>query len=298
LVFFFGNDVGFWRAHQQLAERLAVAGYGVVGFDVRSTLAALPDGPPAGRDSAFLARVGPLVAGARAALGGASRPPLVLGGHSIGAELALWTAAHLRPVGLVGVLALAPGARGHLRITLADIAEHGEPVEPGSFAVADEIRAVVPMARVAVVRGAHDRYGGVEAALVAAGARRFPIPFAGHALRRLLVSTPVVESALAWLVADRVGTPSTADPVNDALRDVLHAVPAWRRGGRGTIGTAAEPSASPVPRRVVRRPVMRRPYPSPPLSGSPPAVRRAATGVPRWSRGRHTARAVAARRAA
>src|SRR5512133_3794180 len=51
VVFFFGNDVGFWEAHQQLAERLADDDYSVVGFDVKRFLGSLPDAPAA-RDSA------------------------------------------------------------------------------------------------------------------------------------------------------------------------------------------------------------------------------------------------------
>src|SRR4051812_47456137 len=42
VVFFFGNDVGFWAAHQALAERLAGQGYAVAGFDVKRFLSTLP----------------------------------------------------------------------------------------------------------------------------------------------------------------------------------------------------------------------------------------------------------------
>ena len=42
-VFFLGNDLGFWEAHQKLAERLASHGYAVVGFDVKKFLDRLPD---------------------------------------------------------------------------------------------------------------------------------------------------------------------------------------------------------------------------------------------------------------
>src|ERR671931_445676 len=34
-VFFLGNDLGFWKAHQQLAERLARHGHAGGGLDVR-----------------------------------------------------------------------------------------------------------------------------------------------------------------------------------------------------------------------------------------------------------------------
>jgi hypothetical protein len=53
---------------------------------------------------------------------------VVLGGHSIGAELAIWTAAHDTVPLLAGVLAMSPGERGHLRVTLGDLAER-EPTE-------------------------------------------------------------------------------------------------------------------------------------------------------------------------
>jgi len=235
VVFFFGNDVGFWRAHQELAERLAGAGYGVVGFDMRPMLARLPESPPAARDSAFLLRIAPLVARSRRALGGTGRP-LVLGGHSVGAELALWTAARLRPSGLVGVLALSPGVRGHLRVTLSDIAEGPEPTEAGSFAVAEAVRALAPAVPVAVVRGASDKYGGGDAALVAAGAHRFVIPFAGHALRRLLIAGPVIESALAWLVSQ--------PPASPGLASVRHRDGRPRAGSRHGLAAFAATTAA------------------------------------------------------
>ena len=199
VVFFFGNDVGFWQAHEQLSEYLADDGYGVAGFDVRHLIASLPDAAPARRDSAFAAQISVLIDHARAALGGGGRP-LVLSGHSFGAELALWTAVHVRPPGLVGVLAISPGARGHLRITLADLAERGEPREPRSFAMADEIRTLVPAVRVALVRGSHDAYGSADTAMAAVGARRFEVPFAGHSMRRLLLAGPIIRSALRWLI--------------------------------------------------------------------------------------------------
>src|SRR6478672_9946377 len=41
-VFFFGNDVGFWEAHQKLAERLSADRYSVIGFDVKKFLDTLP----------------------------------------------------------------------------------------------------------------------------------------------------------------------------------------------------------------------------------------------------------------
>src|SRR3982074_1973189 len=50
--FFFGNDVAFWKPHQELAVYRSEQVYSVAGFDIRSFLANLPDNRPQ-RDSAF-----------------------------------------------------------------------------------------------------------------------------------------------------------------------------------------------------------------------------------------------------
>ena len=203
VVFFFGNDVGFWAAHQALAERLADEGYSVAGFDVKRFLSTLPDGARA-RDSAYALDVVPVIAEARHELHGDS-VPLVLGGHSIGAEIALWTAAHVPQPGLQGVLAMSPGSRSHLRVTLADLLNRAEPREPGSFSVAEQIAALPPAVRVAVVRGQHDDYRFADSALVAAGGgriERFGVPFAGHSLKKLVLAAPVVSRAMDYLLGD------------------------------------------------------------------------------------------------
>jgi type IV secretory pathway VirJ component len=201
LVFFFGNDIGFWEAHQRLAERLAGDGFDVVGFDVKRFLATLPE-PPARRDSAFGAAIVPIIERARHELH-AEALPLVIGGHSIGAEIAIWTAAYARPPGTVGILAMGPGLRSHLHISAEDILSKREPSEPGSFAVADALRAVPADARVALVRGQHDEYAYADSALAAAGGarlRRYVVPLAGHSLKRLSIAGPVIGRALDWLV--------------------------------------------------------------------------------------------------
>src|SRR5690242_17455007 len=89
-VLFLGNDVGFWKPHEELAWRLAENGYDVVGLDVKKYLAQLPEDEPA-RDSSFDASIGPLIARARRELG-ADSLPVVVGGHSFGAEVAFWIA--------------------------------------------------------------------------------------------------------------------------------------------------------------------------------------------------------------
>ena len=201
LLFFFGNDVGFWKAHQDLAERFAREGIDVVGFDVRKWLRTLPDGPA--HDSAFTAGVDTLLAHARRELG-AERLPVIYGGHSIGAEFAIWMGAHGTVPDLVGVLAMSPGNRSHLEVTLADLAEGAEPSGPDSFSVPDEIALVRPGVRIAVVRGQHDKYVSADSAILARGAgraKRWYIPFGGHSMKNLLLSWPFIDRAMGWLLA-------------------------------------------------------------------------------------------------
>ena len=195
-VFFFGNDVGFWRAHQRLAELLRGQGYAVAGLDVRRVLKRLPRGPA--RDSVFLARVDALLERARPALGAADAP-LVVAGHSIGGELALWTAARLREPGFVGVVTLSPGARGHLGVGLGDMLGR-EPHGADSFAVDSQVARLVPRVRVALVRGTKDDFRYADSAIVAAGARRFEAAGQGHSLLDLRAAGPVVLAAFAFVL--------------------------------------------------------------------------------------------------
>ena len=205
LVFFFGNDVGFWRAHERLAKRLNEDGYAVVGCDARRVLGALPNGPT--RAAVYLTRVDSLVTEARAVLN-ATGVPLVIAGHSIGGELALWTAAHLRAPGhepgLVGVVSMSPGRRGHLRTGLSDLLGR-EPRGRDSFAVDSQVALLASPLRVALVRGERDGFRRADAAIVAAGARRFEVAGQGHSLLRLRSTAPVVLSALAYVIGDTVG---------------------------------------------------------------------------------------------
>ena len=202
VVFFLGNDVGFWAAHQRLAELLRDDGYAVVGFDVKRLLGDLPNGPT--RDSVYLARVDTLLTRARAALGAGDRP-LVIAGHSIGGEIALWTAAHLRAPalepGLVGVVSMSPGQRGHLRTGLSDLRGE-EPHERGSFAVDSQVALLTPRVRVALVRGELDKFRYADSGLVAAGARLFPVPHEHHSLKGLTAAAPVVRAALRYATGD------------------------------------------------------------------------------------------------
>jgi pimeloyl-ACP methyl ester carboxylesterase len=199
-IFFLGNDVAFWAPHQELAWRLAGDGYTVVGLDLRGYLARLPM-PAARRDSAFAADIGPLIARARAEVGGDTLPAIV-GGHSFGAEVALWIALHTPPPRLVGVLAMSTRASGHLFVTPQDLLNR-EASGEGSFSTIQLAHDLPPTVRIAIVRGAHDKFAYHDSAFVAAGGprlRRFVVPFGSHSLKSLVVAGPVVERAIEFLL--------------------------------------------------------------------------------------------------
>lgn len=201
VVVFFGNDVGFWDAHDRLARKFAASGYPVIGVDVKQYIDGLPE-PYARREAAFDSSIGGVIARSVHELN-ADSLPLVLGGHSFGADLALWTAVHAAPPRTVGVLALSPTARSHFYVTAADRANLGEPDESGSFSIADEIRAVPGSMRIALLRGSHDKRIGIDSALQLAGAPRLRytvIPFASHSLRSVTIAGPMAERAVAWIV--------------------------------------------------------------------------------------------------
>jgi pimeloyl-ACP methyl ester carboxylesterase len=202
-VLFLGNDVGFWKPHEELAWRLAENGYDVVGLDVKKYLAQLPEDEPA-RDSSFDASIGPLIARARRELG-ADSLPVVVGGHSFGAEVAFWIALHRPPSRLVGVLAMSPRSTGHLVVTPYDLLNH-EASGPYSFSTINAVTSIAPGVRIALVRGAKDPFRRHDAAFVAAGGPRlryFPIPFANHSLRKLLIAGPIIEHAVEFLIEPR-----------------------------------------------------------------------------------------------
>jgi pimeloyl-ACP methyl ester carboxylesterase len=205
LVLFFGNDVGFWRPHHELAADLAGQGYAVAGVDIRPLLAALPETHPA-RDSAYATAVRDLVSRVRRELA-LDSVPLIIGGHSLGAELALWTAANGGVRGIVGTLALSPGNRSHLRVSASDILMTSEPQGPDSFGVAAQVAAATRTGqRVAVVRGANDKFRSADSSLFAAGGeslRRFSVPFAAHSLRDLTLARYVIRDAMRWLLEPR-----------------------------------------------------------------------------------------------
>jgi pimeloyl-ACP methyl ester carboxylesterase len=199
LIIFLGNDVGFWQPHQELAARLAAAHYAVVGLDIRQYLATLPDGEPQ-RDRAFADSIGPLIAAIRHEIGDSL--PLILGGHSFGAEVAFWIARNREPAGLRGILAMSPRSSGHLFVTAGDLANE-EAHGVGAWSTIAAAREIDPHVRIAVVRGAHDQFAVHDSAFrAAAGARlrRFSVPLAGHSLKKLLIAGPIIEHAVGFLL--------------------------------------------------------------------------------------------------
>ena len=201
-ILFIGNDIGFWKPHAELAWRLARAGYDVVGFDFKKYLSTLPSSEPA-RDSSFAASIDGLIARARAELG-ADSLPAVVGGHSSGAEIALWIASRRPPPGLVGVLAVAPRSMGHLFVTPLDVLNK-EASGRWAFSTIEATAKVAPAVRIALVRGAHDPLRRYDSAFAVAGGRRFrhyEIPLAGHSLRKLTIAGPIIESAVSFLLDD------------------------------------------------------------------------------------------------
>lgn len=198
-VFFFGNDVAFWEPHQDLAWRFAGDGYSVVGLDARKFLSTLPADEPQ-RDSAFGPAIAQLIAGTRHALN-ADSLPLVLAGHSFGAELAFWVAWHEPPPHTAGVLSLNTRSTGHLFITPGDLLNH-EASGAWSFSTVEAVRRLDPSMRVALVRSQNDPFKQHDPEFMKAGGtriRRFEIPLASHSLKTILVAGPLVSRALRYL---------------------------------------------------------------------------------------------------
>jgi len=203
-VFFLGNDLGFWEPHQKLAERLAASGYAVVGFDVKKFLDTLPDSSLL-RDSVLAHEIPALLARSMHELG-ADSLPIIVGGHSYGADIAIWAEANTRLPRVIGVLMLGPTRRDHPRVTLADKMNLEEPTEPGSFSVTDQIRNAPQNVHIAMLRGASDKERKSDLEFIAAGGSRLSytvIPFASHSLKSLIIAGPMIERALDRLVASR-----------------------------------------------------------------------------------------------
>ncbi len=199
-IFLIGNDVGFWKPHQQLAWRLSGEGYDVVGLDIKKYLAALPSGEPQ-RDSAFAASVPPFIARVRAELG-ADTLPMIIGGHSFGAEVAFWIAWKDPPPHLMGVLAMSPRSSGHFVVTPFDLLNY-EASGRWSFSTIEAAQKIDPNIRIAIIRGGSDRFRMHDSAFVAAGGarlHRYRVPLAGHSLENLILAGPIIEHAVEFLL--------------------------------------------------------------------------------------------------
>jgi hypothetical protein len=199
-ILFLGNDVAFWEPHQELAWRLSKQGYAVAGLDIKKYLAALPEPEPA-RDSAFAAGIAPFIARVRHEMR-ADSLPMIIGGHSFGAEVAFWVALHQPPPHLVGVLALSSRSTGHLFVTPLDLLNY-EASGRWAFSTIQAAHDIAPGVRIALVRGAHDPFIAHDSAFVAAGGPRlkhYVIPLAGHSLKKLVIAGPMIERAVDWLL--------------------------------------------------------------------------------------------------
>lgn len=202
-VVFFGNDVGFWQAHQELATRLSNDGYTVIGFDVKNYLERLPDSLPL-RNAIFLREMPSIIARSVHDLKDDGLP-IILAGHSFGADVALMLGAADRVPGVIGVVALSPTARSHLTVTALDLANLSNPSEPGSFGAIDEIRRMPPSIRIALLRGSGDNRRSIDPGLVAAGRGRVDyrvIPFAGHSLKALTIAGPMIVNAVDRIIGE------------------------------------------------------------------------------------------------
>jgi hypothetical protein len=85
-----------------------------------------------------------------------------------------------------------------------------EPTGPESFVVATAIADVPHDERIAIIRGTRDGYVTADSALLAAGCdriQRFPVPFAGHSLKRLATASFETKRALDWLLERPGPTP-------------------------------------------------------------------------------------------
>ncbi len=201
VLIFFGNDVGFWEAHEELARRISATGVDVIGLDVRKYIDCLPAAQPA-REAAFTDAIDGVIARSVRELD-ADSLPLILGGHSFGADLALWTAVHAAPPRTVGVLALGPTGRSHFYVTAYDRANISEPNEVGSFSIQDLISETPSRLRIALLRGSKDRRITFDSAFQAAGGSRLRytrIPFASHSLRSLTIAGPMAQRAVDWIL--------------------------------------------------------------------------------------------------
>ncbi|MEP7384407.1 MAG: hypothetical protein ABI910_22215 [Gemmatimonadota bacterium] len=233
VVFFFGNDVGFWEPHQELAWALSGQQIAVAGLDMRQLLRQLPEDEVT-RERAFVDEILLLIARSRHELHGDSIP-LIIAGHSLGAEVAVWTAAFAHPPGTIGVLALSPGSRSHLRVSLGDLAMSAEPVGAGSFSVAAAVAHLPSGERLAIVRGERDKFSFADSCLLAAGgarAHRYLVRFGNHSLREILIARPTVRRAVDWVLERRPPISGSTTATGSKESTTSRSVARWDRTQR------------------------------------------------------------------
>lgn len=96
-------------------DNVAGQGYAAVGFDVKPPPKSLPDDNTAALgDTIFGVVLASFIRASRHELGLDARP-VILAGHSIRHERAVWSAGHVAIPDLLGVVATAPGDRDPYR---------------------------------------------------------------------------------------------------------------------------------------------------------------------------------------
>jgi pimeloyl-ACP methyl ester carboxylesterase len=171
----------------------------VVGVDVKKFLDGFPDSALL-RDGVLVQAIPRLIKRSLHELG-ADSAPVIIAGHSFGADIALWTEANARLPGVVGVGVLGPTKRDHPTVTLRDKMNAGD--RAGSFAVDEQIRNTPGNVRIALLRGASDKERTSDAAFIAAGGNRMTytvIPFASHSLRSLIIAGPMIEHEIDRMI--------------------------------------------------------------------------------------------------
>jgi hypothetical protein len=130
VIFFGSGDRGWGGWEDAVSRAMAFEGYDVVGID--SNLYALTD-----YDLGILEADYTLLAQQVEAPYGNHPPPLILGGWSTGAEMAVAAAGGPHPPpGVVGLLLLSPGDRSRYGLHASDRLDL-TPTGPGTFALAD-----------------------------------------------------------------------------------------------------------------------------------------------------------------
>jgi len=173
-VIIFGSGDGGWSSWEEtVSHALQARGYTVIGIDSA-------DYAKTDYDLATLQADFDKIARTFADPSGASSPPLIVGGWSMGAAQAIAVAGGPNPPGnLVGVLAVSPLSRGRYGLRVSDQLNI-LPTGPGTFAVGDFASGMDGL-RIGQWHAAEDRIdsrawlSGLKAAH-----REYDFPDAGH----------------------------------------------------------------------------------------------------------------------